>query len=78
MYMCNTENNIAKPLKAIFYKRQVGNTSAKRKRDETEKVFDALSSYHQNVKLTVQENPTKFLDTKITRENCEKKNIKSL
>ena len=42
-----------------------------RKRDENEKFFNALHSYHPNVKLTVKEKTTKFLDTKITSENDE-------
>ena len=42
-----------------------------RRRDETEKFFNRLNSYHPNIKLTVEEQRTKFLDTKITRENGE-------
>ena len=33
--------------------------------------FNGLNSYHPNIKLTVEEQRTKFLDTKITRENGE-------
>ena len=72
MYICKIENDIVKTLKAIFYKRYEDNTYAKRKRDETGKLFDVLNSYHPNIKLTTEENPTKILDT--NRENGEKNN----
>ena len=55
--------------KAFFYIQYVCDTN--RKRDETEKFFDGLNSFHRNIKLTVDEETTKFLDTKITRENGE-------
>ena len=42
-----------------------------RKRNETENFFNGLNYYHPNIKLTVEEETTKFLDTKITRENGE-------
>ena len=63
-----------KYLKAVFYKRYIDNTYAKRKRDETDKLFDVLNSYYPNIKLIVEENPTKILNTKITRENRKRKN----
>ena len=31
--------------------------------------FRNLNSYHNNIKLTLEENPRKFLDTKIIRKN---------
>lgn len=64
----------AKHLKAVFYKRYIENTYAKRKRDETDKLFDVLNSSHPNIKLIVKVNPTKILNTKITRENRKRKN----
>lgn len=67
-----------KPLKAIFYKRCISDTCAKRIRNETDKLFDGMSSYHPSVKLIVKENPTKFLDTKITKKNGEKNNTSIL
>lgn len=58
-----------KRFKAFFYIQYVCDTH--RKRDETEKFFNGLNSYHPNIKLTVDEETEKFLDTKITRENGE-------
>ena len=31
-------------------------------------VFEDLSNYHQNIKITVEVNPSKFLDRKLIRE----------
>ena len=36
---------------------------------KTDEHYNALNSYHQNIKLTLELNPTKFLDTKIIRSN---------
>ena len=32
-------------------------------------MFDQLNSYHPNIKLTIEVNPRKFLDTKLTNIN---------
>ena len=32
-------------------------------------MFDRLNSYHPNIKFTIEVNPTKFLDTKLTNIN---------
>ena len=32
-------------------------------------MFDRLSNYHLNIKLTIEVNPSKFLDTKLTNTN---------
>ena len=41
----------------------------RRKKHETDKLFIDLNSYHQNIKLTLEINPNKFLDTEIIRTN---------
>ena len=53
MYMCKMENEVVKPLKPIFYKRYVGDTYAKSKRDETDLLL-ILNTYHPNIKLFVK------------------------
>ena len=35
----------------------------------TNVLFDRLNSYHPNIKLTIEVNPSKFLDTKLTNIN---------
>ena len=37
----------------------------RRKKDKPDSLFEKLNSYHPNIKLTVEKNPMKFLDTKI-------------
>ena len=40
-----------KTFEAIFYKRYVDDTYVKRKRNEADTLFDALNSYHPNIKF---------------------------
>ena len=40
-------------------------TYVKRKRNEADNLFDALNSYHPNIKFTLEQNPKKVLDTHI-------------
>ena len=40
-------------------------TYIRRKKDETDKLFLDLNSYHENIKLTLETNLYKFLDTEI-------------
>ena len=44
-------------------------TYIKRKLNEVNTLFDALNSYHPNIKFTLEQNPKKFLDTQIIKEN---------
>ena len=69
IYMCKMEEDVVKPLKPIFYKRYVDDTYVKRKRNESDTLFDALNSYHPNIKFTLEQNPKRFLDTQIIKEN---------
>ena len=67
--MCKMEEDVVKPLKPIFYKCYVDNTYVKRKRNESDTLLDALNSYHPNIKFTLEQNPKRFLDTQIIKEN---------
>ena len=69
IYMCKMESDVLKPLKPIFYKRYMDDTYIKRKLNEVNTLFDALNSYHPNIKFTLEQNPKKFLDTQIIKEN---------
>ena len=42
-------------------------TNVNRKRNELDTLFDALNSYHPNIKFTLEQNPKR--DTQITKEN---------
>ena len=64
------EEDIVTPSKPLFYKRCVDDTYVRRKKNETDELYyNALKSYHQNIELTLEFNPTKFLDTEIIRSN---------
>ena len=63
------EEDIVTPSKPLFYKRCMDDTYVRRKKNETDELYNALKSYHQNVELTLEFNPTKFLDTEIIRSN---------
>ena len=66
IYMCKMEDDVVAPLKPIFYKRYVDDTYVIRKKNTTDELFEKLNTYHDNIKLTIEENPTKFLN-----RNCE-------
>ena len=69
IYMCKMEDDVVAPVKPIFYKRYVDDTYVRRKKNTTDELFEKLNTYHDNIKLTIEENPTKFLDTEIVRQN---------
>ena len=69
IYMCKMEEDVIKPLKPIFYKRYVDATYVKRKHNQPYTLFDALNSYHPNIKFALEQNPKRFLDTQIVKEN---------
>ena len=63
------EEDIVIPANPIFYKRYIDDTYVRRKKHETDKLFIDLNSYHENIKLTLEINPNKFLDTEIIWTN---------
>ena len=62
------ENDVVIPSKPIFYHRFVYKTYGRRKLGDNI-LFDRLNSYHPNIKLTMEVNPSKFLDIKLTNIN---------
>ena len=69
IYICKMEEDVVKPLKPTFYKRYVDDMYVKRKRNEADTLFDALNSYHPNIKFTLEQSPKRFLDSQIIKEN---------
>ena len=69
IYMCKMGHDVVDPIKPIFYKEYVDNTYVKRKKNTKDELFEKLKIYYDNVKLTIEENLTKFLDTEIVRHN---------
>ena len=47
----------------------IDDTYVQRKKSDVGKLFEELNSYNENIKLMLEVNPTKFLDTKLFREN---------
>ena len=65
IYMVKMENDVVIPYKPILYRRFVEDIYSRRKLGDNV-LFDQLNSYHPKINLTIEINPTKFLDTKIT------------
>ena len=68
--MVKMENNIVIPHKPIFYKRYVDDINRREKHEE-DLLFKKLNNYHPEIKLAVEINPPKFLDTEIIILNNE-------
>ena len=65
IYLCKMEEDIVIPANLIFHKRYVDDIYIRRKKHDTDKLFIDLNLYHQNIKLTLEINPNKFLETKL-------------
>ena len=65
------EEDTFAPMKPHFYKRYADDTYIRRKKNEPDSLFEKLNSYHLNIILTIEKNPTKFLDTEIIQCGCE-------
>ena len=72
IYICKIEEDTVAPSKPLFYKRKVNAYTyikyigqKKRKKNETDELYNAFKSYYQNIKLTSELNPAKFLYTEI-------------
>ena len=63
IFMCKMEDDVVPPIKPLFYKRYVDDTYVRRKKNTKDELFEKLNTYHRNIKLTTEENPTKFLDS---------------
>ena len=69
IFMCKMEEDVVVPAKPIFYKRYVDDTYIRRKKNVNDELFQNLNCCHTSIKLTLEENPRKFLDTEIIRKN---------
>ena len=64
-FMNKMKMDIVLPLKPKFYRRFVDDTYRRRRKNEPDGLFSKMNSYHPNINLTIEINPSKFLDTKI-------------
>ena len=55
--------------KPIFYRRNVDDIINCHKKNVPDELFFKLNYYHQNIKLTIEICPTKFLDTQLVYLN---------
>ena len=64
IHMKSMEKDCVAPLNPKFYRRYVDNTVTKRKENAgNDELFPNMNSHHKNMKLTIESNPTRFLDT---------------
>ena len=68
IYMVKIENNVVIPPKPIFYRRFVDDIYSRRKLGDNS-LFDRINNYHPNIKLTIELNLRKFLNTKLKNIN---------
>ena len=76
IFKCKLENDVLSHHTLAFYDRYVDDCFAKRPKNEPDKLLEDLifNSYHHNIKFTVEENPSHFLDTefKFTRNKFKR------
>ena len=70
-FMNKMERDIVLPLKPKFYCRFVDDTYKRRKKNEPDQLFSKMNSYHPNINLTIEINPSKFPDTKVAQNKNE-------
>ena len=70
-FMNKMERVIVLSLKPKFYRRFVDDTHRRRKKNKPDELFSKMNSYHPNINLTIEINPSKFLDTKIAQNKNE-------
>ena len=66
--LCKMECDVVKPLKPKLQS-YVDDIYSKRIKNQPDKFFKILNNYHPNIKLTIEVNPSKFLDTEIMIKN---------
>ena len=79
-YMTKMENDIVIPSKPIFHSRFVKDIYIRKKKWDNVFFNSRLNNYHLNIKITIELNPNKFLNTKFANINgackfnvCQKK-----
>ena len=68
IYMIKIENDVVIPSKPIFYRRFTDDIYSRLKLGDNV-LFGRLNSYHPNIKLTIEINPSKILGTTLTKIN---------
>ena len=63
--MVKMETGVVRPLKPLFYSEYVWTIFIRCRNDYFDEVFQALDIYHENIDLTIELSPSKFLDTEL-------------
>ena len=71
IFMCKIELDVVVPAKPIFCKRYVNDMYVRKMKNNVDKLFEELNSYNENIKLTLEVNQIKFLDTEFIIEKGE-------
>ena len=59
------ETDVVHPLKPLFDSRYVDDIYHRCSKDEFDDIFQALNNYHENINLTIELSPSKFLDIEL-------------
>ena len=70
-FMNKMEKDFVIPFKPKFYCRYVDDKYNRKNKNQPDELLQRMNKYHPNINLTVEINPSKFLDTKIYRDNNE-------
>ena len=69
IHMIRMETDAVVPIRPIFYKRYVDDIYNRRQKNTCDVLCNAINNYHPKIKLTIETNPQRFLDTEITHIN---------
>ena len=69
IWMLKVEGDEVTPSNPQFYRRYVDDIINRRLIGQPDVLFQRLNEYHDNMKLTIEINPSKYLDTNIIIRN---------
>ena len=69
IHMIRMETDVVVPIRPIFYKQYVDDIYNRRQKNTCDVLYNAINNYHPKIKLTIETNPQRFLDTEITHIN---------
>ena len=69
IFCVKMEFDVVKPLKLKPFKRYVDDIYIKPIKNQLDNLFEKLNNYHPNIKLAIEVNLNKFLNTKIITKN---------
>ena len=67
--MIRMETDVVVAIRPIFYKRYTDDIYNRRQKNTSDVLYNALNNYYPKIKLTIETNPQRFLDTEITYIN---------